>query len=200
MEITEVRIKLVDEPGERLKAFCSITLDDCFVVRDLKIIEGHQGLFVAMPSRRLTAHCPNCRTKNPLRASYCNQCGIRLREPPIPRDSQGRERLYADIAHPINSTCREMIQRKVIEAFRQEIIRAQQPGYVSRYEDYEEGEFQADLPPPSASSSHGPTPAQTPEHVKRHHGPPQGPHSPAGTSDQNTSSPVTEPRAMREDA
>src|SRR3712207_7975842 len=37
LEITEVRIKLMDEPGERLKAFCSITFDNCFVVRDLKI-------------------------------------------------------------------------------------------------------------------------------------------------------------------
>ena len=43
MEITEVRIKLMDEvAGERLHAFCSITLDDCFVIRDLKIIEGHE--------------------------------------------------------------------------------------------------------------------------------------------------------------
>lgn len=151
MEITEVRIKLVEEPGERLKAFCSITLDNCFVVRDLKIIEGTNGLFVAMPSRRLTAHCPNCRTKNHLRAAFCNQCGARLREPPIPRDAEGRERLYADIAHPINSACREMIQRKVIEAFYQERIRASQPGYVSRYEDFDSGEFQSDIPPTQSS-------------------------------------------------
>ena len=39
VKITEIRIKLMDEPGERLKAFCSITFDDSFVVRDLKIIE-----------------------------------------------------------------------------------------------------------------------------------------------------------------
>ena len=58
MEITEVRVKLMDEPGERLQAFCSITFDDAFVVRDLKIIEGATGPFVAMPSRKLTAHCP----------------------------------------------------------------------------------------------------------------------------------------------
>ena len=66
MEITEVRIKLMEEPGERLKAFCSITFDGCFVVRDLKIIEGTSGPFVAMPSRKLTSHCPRCRTKKPL--------------------------------------------------------------------------------------------------------------------------------------
>src|SRR5512137_2648206 len=99
----------MDEPGERLKAFCSITFDDSFVVRDLKIIEGANGPFVAMPSRKLTAHCPNCRSKNHLRAAFCNQCGARLREPQTLRDDEGRTKLYADIAHPINSSCREAI-------------------------------------------------------------------------------------------
>src|SRR5205085_3409156 len=80
VEITEVRIKLMEEPGERLKAFCSVTFDDCFVVRDLKIIEGTNGPFVAMPSRKLTAHCPQCGCKNHLRAAYCNQCGLRMKE------------------------------------------------------------------------------------------------------------------------
>ena len=75
MEITEVRVKLMEEPGERLQAFCSITFDDAFVVRDLKIIEGTTGPFVAMPSRKLATHCPQCGYKNHLRAAYCNQCG-----------------------------------------------------------------------------------------------------------------------------
>ena len=66
MEITEVRVKLMEEPGERLQAFCSITLDDAFVVRDLKIIEGATGPFVAMPSRKLTVRCPQCGYKNHL--------------------------------------------------------------------------------------------------------------------------------------
>ncbi len=50
MEITEVRVFPVDE--EKLKAFVSITLDRCFVVRDLKVISGPNGLFVAMPAKR----------------------------------------------------------------------------------------------------------------------------------------------------
>ena len=89
MEITEVRIKLMEEPGERLQAFCSITFDDSFVVRDLKIIEGSTGPFVAMPSRKLTAHCPQCGCKNHLRAAYCNQCGAKLREPVMAKDDEG---------------------------------------------------------------------------------------------------------------
>ena len=50
MEITEVRVFPVNE--ERLKAYVTITLDGCFVVRDLKVISGNTGLFVAMPAKR----------------------------------------------------------------------------------------------------------------------------------------------------
>ena len=50
MKVTDVHIVLANE--ERLKAFVSITIDDCFVVRDIKIIKGPKGLFVAMPSKR----------------------------------------------------------------------------------------------------------------------------------------------------
>ena len=50
MEFTEVRVKLVANKDDRLKGFCSMTLDNDFVVRDIKVIEGTNGLFVAMPS------------------------------------------------------------------------------------------------------------------------------------------------------
>ena len=50
MKITEIRISLRDD--NKLKAFASITLDNCFVIRGLKIIEGAKGVFVAMPSRK----------------------------------------------------------------------------------------------------------------------------------------------------
>jgi stage V sporulation protein G len=138
VEITEVRIKLMDDPSERLQAFCSITFDDCFVVRDLKIIGGASGPFVAMPSRKLTGHCPQCGCKNHLRAAYCNQCGGRLREDRLTRDEDGRAKLYADIAHPINSACREMIQQRVIAALQLEIERSKLPGYVSTYDDIDQ--------------------------------------------------------------
>jgi len=139
VRVTEVRIKLVDErteqANERLRAFCSITLDDAFVVRDLRIIEGAKGLFVAMPSRKITERCPSCRHKNPLTARYCNNCGTRLPERPLPTDEQGRLRLHTDVAHPINQKCRDMIQRAVVQAFYRELQRAKKPGYKSRYDD-----------------------------------------------------------------
>src|SRR6478672_1134733 len=135
MEITEVRIKLMVDTDDRLQGFCSVTFDDAFVVRDLKIIDGTNGPFVAMPSRKLTSHCHQCGAKNHLKAQYCNQCGARQRDDRAVRDSEGRAKLYADIAHPINSQCREMIQSRVIAEFRTELERSKQPGYLSRYDD-----------------------------------------------------------------
>lgn len=149
MEITEVRIKLIELSDDRLQAFCSITIDDSFVIRDLKIIEGANGPFVAMPSRKITCHCPHCGFKNHLRASYCNQCGKVLHPPVESKNSESRSKLYADIAHPINSDCRDLIQRKVVEVYRQELQRSALPGYVSRYdEDYDSPDVDMDAQPP----------------------------------------------------
>lgn len=141
MEITEVRIKLMEDPQERLQAFCSITFDHCFVIRDLKIIEGTRGSFVAMPSRKLTDRCPCCGTKNQLRACFCSQCGAKLNDDRASRDTEGRSRLYADIAHPINARCREQIQARVMQAFAEEQVKATLPGYVCTYDDYGEDGF-----------------------------------------------------------
>ena len=139
MVITEVRIKLMEDSNEneRLQAFCSVTFDDAFVVRDLKIIEGTKGSFVAMPSRKLTDRCPGCGSKNHLRARYCNQCGGKLDEDRATRDADGRVKLHADIAHPINSACREVIQTAVLKAFHAEKERSKQPGYVCTYDDFD---------------------------------------------------------------
>jgi stage V sporulation protein G len=140
--ITEVRIKLMEDNNERLQAFCSVTFDDAFVVRDLKIIEGTKGSFVAMPSRKLTDRCGQCGCKNHLRARYCNQCGHKLNEDRASRDADGRAKLHADIAHPINSACREVIQTAVLRAYHEEKERSKQPGYVCSYDDYDGGEYE----------------------------------------------------------
>ena len=52
MNITEVRVRLVKKEEGKLKAVASVTIDDCFVVHDVKIIEGAEGCFIAMPSKR----------------------------------------------------------------------------------------------------------------------------------------------------
>ena len=136
--------------GSRLRAFCSLTFDDTFVVRDVKLIEGDEGLFLAMPSRKLADHCPTCGDKNHLRARYCNQCGNRLDEQRHLRYRNGncgsgagacgngrgagappaRLKLHADIAHPINAGCRQQIEQDVFRAYWGEVERSKQPGYV----------------------------------------------------------------------
>jgi stage V sporulation protein G len=182
VDITEVRVKLMEESGERLQAFCSITFDDAFVVRDLKIIEGSTGPFVAMPSRKLTAHCPQCGCKNHLRAGFCNQCGGRLKDQSAGKDDDGRAKLYADIAHPINAVCREMIQQRVIKAYEEEKARSKLPGYVPSYEDFDEDNSWA--PPDGVAtmplaasrlSATGPTPVAAKVQGAEQ---PRGPHRP----------------------
>jgi stage V sporulation protein G len=144
MEITEVRIKLMESSEDRLRGFCSITFDGCFVVRDLKIIDGNSGPFVAMPSRKLTSNCSKCRSKNHMRANYCNHCGQRLRHSKPQQGADGRAKLYADIAHPINAGCREMIQKRVIQELDRELELAAKPGYRSRYDESYDGPQEID--------------------------------------------------------
>ena len=176
MEITEVRVKLVPPGGDKLRAFCSITFDDQFVVRDVKIIEGQKGAFVAMPSRKLTSRCSRCSAKNHDRARFCNDCGGRLPvrasgahgspgyrpfvEGPLAHDGGGvgRPKLHADVAHPINSSCREMIQGRVLEVYFDEVERSKAPGYRPvELDDFDEDLLadQDELAPCAAAGADG---------------------------------------------
>ena len=78
--ITDVRVRKVAKEG-KMKAIVSITIDNEFVVHDIKVIEGEKGVFIAMPSRKAA-------------------------------DGE-----YRDIAHPINTETRDMIQRIILERY-----------------------------------------------------------------------------------
>ncbi len=123
MEITEVRIFAKASDDKKLRAFATITFDDCFVVRNIKIIEGTKGLFVAMPSRKIKEACPKCGFKNPARSRYCSQCAVAM-PPSVPHvesdDKNQRQSEHRDIAHPITAECREKIQKKVLDAYKLE--------------------------------------------------------------------------------
>jgi stage V sporulation protein G len=79
MKITDVKVFPVEE--DKLKAYATITLDNCFIVRDLKIIAGTKGFFIAMPSKKR------------------------------------KDGTFRDIAHPLNSETRSLIEQAVIEVF-----------------------------------------------------------------------------------
>jgi len=119
VEITEVRVFLKDSPDKKLKAYVTVTFDNFFVIRDLKVIEGIMGLFVAMPSKKSKEPCAKCRYKNVVRSNYCNQCGVQLDVREYTKeDYQGEHR---DIAHPITAEAREYIQGKVFDAYNKEL-------------------------------------------------------------------------------
>lgn len=84
MQITDVRIRKVEKEG-KMKAVVSITIDNEFVIHDIKVIDGEKGLFIAMPSRKA---------------------------------SDGE---YRDIAHPINSSTRENLQKLILDKYAEEI-------------------------------------------------------------------------------
>ncbi|MBI3615019.1 MAG: septation protein SpoVG family protein [Candidatus Omnitrophica bacterium] len=124
MEITDVRVFLRESSADsKLKAYATITFDHAFVVRNVKVIEGTKGLFVAMPSERAKEACPKCGHRNAVRSRFCNQCGSPL-SPTAPKSSEQGGQVppdgqteHRDIAHPITVECREVIQRKVLEAY-----------------------------------------------------------------------------------
>lgn len=74
LKISDVRIRFVKKEDSKLKAVASITIDDCFVVHDIKVIEGTDGIFIAMPSRKTSegefkdiAHPLNTETREALK-------------------------------------------------------------------------------------------------------------------------------------
>jgi stage V sporulation protein G len=121
MEITEVRISLKEAGNRKLKAFAAVTFDDDFVVRDIKVIEGRQGLFVAMPSTRMTANCPGCGRKNPLRSEYCSHCGGKLNAFEHASDPGAQREEHRDICHPIRAEFRRYIQTQIVNAYLQKV-------------------------------------------------------------------------------
>ena len=89
MQITDVRVRRIEKEG-KMKAIVSITLDNEFVIHDIKVIEGEKGLFIAMPSRKT---------------------------------SEGD---YRDIAHPINSETRDMIQNVILNKYETTALESQE--------------------------------------------------------------------------
>lgn len=138
MDITEVRVFLKNASDRKLKAYASVTFDNCFVVRNVKIIEGLKGFFVAMPSRKAKEHCQKCGYRNVLRSKYCNDCGSALEVKPHPITDDARRLEYKDIAHPITLECRENIQKKVLEAFESEMIKGVSPSNMLTDDDDDE--------------------------------------------------------------
>ncbi len=105
-----------------MKAYTKVTFDHVFVVRNIKVIQGASGLFIAMPSRKLKSPCPKCSFKNEVGSKFCNQCGASLpqQDKPISAVDMDTKSEHRDIAHPVTQQFREYLQNKVIEAYKKE--------------------------------------------------------------------------------
>jgi stage V sporulation protein G len=125
MKITEVRIFPTESRDGKLKAFATMTFDDWFVVRNVKVIQGNTGLFIAMPSRKAMDPCNKCGFKNVRGSKYCNQCGKELPQKPNFQEDENGEKQgdHMDIAHPITQECRVYLQKEILEAYNKEIGR-----------------------------------------------------------------------------
>ena len=89
MKISDVRIRLVNKDDTRLKAVASITIDECFVVHDIKLIDGKEGLFMSMPSRKTPdgeykdiVHPINTETREAIRGAIMEAYEKALNEQP----------------------------------------------------------------------------------------------------------------------
>lgn len=133
MEITEVRIFPKEGQDKKLKAYVTVTFDNAFVVRNIKVIQGAGSLFIAMPSRKIKYPCPKCHFKNDAGSKFCNQCGASL--PPMsslsnPTVATEDKSEHRDIAHPITQQFREYLQGKVLEAYKKD---ASQPDRMKSF-------------------------------------------------------------------
>ena len=117
MEITETRVSPVEKATGRLKGFASITFDNVFVVRGIRIIEGDEGLFIAMPNRKTEHRCPACSAWNVFHARFCSRCGKEVAGVPEEGKKEDNAKNYHDIAHPVSNEFREYIQTRVLETY-----------------------------------------------------------------------------------
>lgn len=124
-QVTGVRIRLPNPTHHRDKAFkasASVTINNSFVINEIKIIDRDGELFISMPARRFYDHCPFCECKNPVDSLHCSSCGIELKENrAVPDPRTGKIRAYVDIAHPTDRQTRGMIQRIVLDAYHEEL-------------------------------------------------------------------------------
>lgn len=122
MEITEIRVFPKEGQDKKLKAYTTVTFDKAFVVRNIKVIQGSNGLFIAMPSRKMRNSCPKCNFKNEAGSRFCNHCGTQLPAIFIDHgDSSDSKSEHRDIAHPITQQFREYLQTKILDAYKKEV-------------------------------------------------------------------------------
>lgn len=118
MVITETSISTANtQRRSNLLGFCTVVFDNELAVRDIRIIQSPERIFVAVPSSKRTEPC-RCGMKNPFTAKYCQECGAAIRRANAPHIStKDTSRQYHDIVNPINNEFREYLESEILEAY-----------------------------------------------------------------------------------
>lgn len=120
MEITEIRIFPKEGQDKKLKAYVTVTFDNVFVVRNIKVIQGSDALFIAMPSRKLKSACPRCGFKNEAGSRFCNHCAGEIPANMGQVNVPDAKVDHRDIAHPVTQEFREYLQKRILDAYKKE--------------------------------------------------------------------------------
>ncbi len=132
MQVSDVKVRLVGRPGQKLRAFCSVAIDDVLVIRDFKVFEDSDGPFLAMPSRLRFERCPACAAKVAADAAYCSHCGKKLDLSNAVDDETPR---HVEIVYPTRRTMRRHLEDRILEAYRAEVRRAEGRDFVESDRD-----------------------------------------------------------------
>lgn len=120
MKVTEIRVFPKEGADKKLKAYATVTFDGCFVVRNIKVINGNTALFIAMPSKKARHPCPRCRAKNEAGMKYCGQCSAALPLKPSVDPAEDAKNEHRDLAHPVTQEFRDYLQGEVLKAYHAE--------------------------------------------------------------------------------
>lgn len=117
LEITDIRMVREEKNSSRnaVIAYVTITLNDQFLIKNIRLIRHSDRLVIGMPNREKIRDCPHCSIRNAQSNRYCHQCGTPLEKVKIDYSA------YVDIVHPTKQTFREYLERVIIEEYKRQL-------------------------------------------------------------------------------
>lgn len=119
MKITEIRCHLVNG-NSRLRSYIDVIFDDCFIIHEIKILQGKDKPFVVMPDKKITDNCEKCGKPNPLVNEFCGGCGFRIG---MVKKEEDNQPLYEDICHSLSQEFRDYLQNTVLDHYQKELLK-----------------------------------------------------------------------------
>lgn len=119
MTITEIRVS-IEPHHNRVLAYFRLTLDNCLIITNVRLISGDRKKYVAMPSRKSKKGCKSCGSRISMDATYCSVCGNKFPAtdmPPVIKSNDFRRDIYHDVVHPIDPALRSEFEQRILRAY-----------------------------------------------------------------------------------